>query len=158
MNVKVFSKRMTELMPKFVRGLAKQESNHLTRGQITVPQFWVLEHLEAHRDCCMCEIASYLGISRPATTGLVDRLISQGLACRKSAPHDRREVKVSISPKGKRIVLSIHVQKRHTIERIFSKISSRDRKNYITILERVASIVQQQPLNAKDAYRAKAKN
>ena len=145
MDVKIFSKRMTELMPKFVRGLARQESNYLVRGKITLPQFWTLEFLSKENGCCMHKIADFLAITRPAATGLVDRLIAQGLVRRENTPHDRREVKIDIMPKGKAILSVIVLEKRRTLEKIFSQISPRERKQYLVILERVAGIMQKQP-------------
>ena len=137
MDIKIFGRRMIELLPRFSRELAQRESNYLSYGKITSPQLWALEYLSKKKGCLMCEIADYLGVSRPAVTGLVDRLIHQKLAKRENVPHDRREIKVCVTPKGKNLVVDILTQRRRTFEKMFSRISPHERKVYLTILERV---------------------
>ena len=95
----------------------------------------------------MSELAESLEISRPAATGLIDRLISQGLVRRENLEDDRRTIKVSITPKGKKIVTNIWEQKRRTLIKVFSQLSARDRKQHLLILERVVNILTQQPLD-----------
>ncbi|MEI7998127.1 MAG: MarR family transcriptional regulator, partial [Candidatus Omnitrophota bacterium] len=82
MEVKDFSKRMIELMPACIRGFHSYESNYLSQGHISLPQFWALEYLSRQGPTLMNEIASFLNISRPAATGLIDRLIASKLVSR----------------------------------------------------------------------------
>ncbi len=157
MDIEEFSKRMIELMPKCIRGFAHHESNYLSRGEITLPQFWTLEYLSRQGGCLMSELADYLKISRPATTGLINRLIAQGLVRREDIERDRRVVKVSVTPKGKKIVSNIWEQKRRTLIKVFSQLSAHDRKQHLLILERVTRILAQQPI-VKEGRGQKSKN
>lgn len=52
----------------------------------------------------MTSIASRLGISLPAATGLIDRLVAKGLVERERDPDDRRAVVCSIAPEGWRAI------------------------------------------------------
>ena len=45
MDIRNFSKRMVELMPACIRGFHSYESNYLSRGHISLPQFWAMEYL-----------------------------------------------------------------------------------------------------------------
>ena len=141
MDVEKFSKRMIELMPQCIRGFSRHEHNYLSRGEITMPQFWVLECLSKCEGRLMSEIADFLGVSRPAATGLIDRLITQKLVRRHAIPDDRRTVKISITPRGREIVKSVWDQKRRTLVKVFSQLSARDRAEYIQIFERVVEIL-----------------
>ncbi len=143
MEIKRFGARMIELLPQLVRGFARHESNYLSRGEITLPQLWTLEYLsrQVQDGCPMNQLARCLGISRPAATGLMDRLIAQGLVSRAGDPRDRRIVRVRISPKGRRIVQNIWEQKRRMLVRVFGRISPSDRRQYLAILEQVVSIL-----------------
>ena len=147
MDIEEFSKRMIELMPQCIRGFSRHEHNYLSRGEITLPQLWVLEYLSRRGGCLMSELAQSLKISRPAATGLIDRLIAQGLVQRENIKEDRRTIKVSITLKGKKIVANIWEQKRRTLIKVFSKLSARDRKQHLLILERVVNILAQQQEN-----------
>ncbi len=139
MDIQDFSRRMIELLPKCIRGFQGYESNYLSRGQISLPQFWALEYLSRHGHCLMSELAVFLGISRPAATGLINRLIAQKLVDRRSEQKDRRTVRVSISAKGKKIVTHVWQQKRRGMETVFAKISAAERKQYLDILEKVVN-------------------
>jgi len=143
MEAERFGRQMVELLPKLIRGFARYESNYLSRGKITLPQLWVLEYLSRKKGCPMNELAQFLSVSRPATTGLVDRLIAQGLVHREGDRQDRRVVRVEISAKGRRIVSHIWEQKRRMIVNVFGQISPVDRAQYLAILERVVKILAQ---------------
>ncbi|MBI3602322.1 MAG: TolC family protein [Candidatus Omnitrophica bacterium] len=144
MDIKDFSKRMIELLPQCIRGFHSYESNYLSRGRISQPQFWALEYLSRRGPSFMSVIASFLNVSRPAATGLIDRLIAQRLVSRRVGEDDRRSVKVEITSKGKRIVSNIWEQKRRSLEKVFSKISPQDRRQHLEILERVVKTLGSQ--------------
>jgi len=139
MDVEQFSRRMIELLPQCIRGFHSYESNYLSRGQISQPQFWALEYLSRKGDCLMGELAAFLNISRPAATGLIDRLIAQKMVVRRMDQKDRRTVLVGVTPKGKKIVAGIWEQKRRSMVKVFSRISAHDRRQYLDILERVVN-------------------
>lgn len=144
LSAEQFADRMVELLPRMIRGFARRESNYLSRGKITLPQLWVMEHLSRRRDCPMGELARFLGISRPAATGLADRLIAQGLAARRGDPKDRRVVRVNLTPKGQRALSSIWDQKRRMIQQVFGQISPADRAHYLATLKRVVGILSKE--------------
>lgn len=149
MHIRQFSQRMIELLPQCIRGFSRYEHNYLSRGEITMPQLWTLEYLSREEGSLMREIADCLGVSRPAATGIVDRLIVQGLATREDVPHDRREVRVIITNKGKKIVQNIWAQKRKALEGVFSKLSPGQRREYLIILEQVVAILSRQNKGSK---------
>ena len=92
MNIQEFARQVIELSPQIIRGFKQYENNYLTRGQITLPQFLVLGYLERNGKSKMNDLSRHFKISPPATTGLIDRLIHQGLVARKDDAIDRRIV------------------------------------------------------------------
>ena len=143
MDVESFGRRMIELMPHLVRGFARHESNYLSRGEITLPQLWAMEHLSRQPEGSpMHALAKFLHVSRPAATGLINRLIAQRLVRRAhDVVADRRIVRVAITAKGQQILDNIWEQKRRMIVDVFGQISPRDRAQYLSTLERVVSIL-----------------
>ena len=141
MEIDRFGRRMIELLPQLIRGFARYESNYLSRGKITLPQLWVLEYLSRHKNAPMHELAFFLRVSRPAATGLMDRLIVQGLVRRAGDAKDRRIVRVNITAKGQRIITHIWEQKRRMVVKVFGRISPKDRGQYLGTLERVVGIL-----------------
>ena len=144
MDVELFGRRMVDLLPQLVRGFARHEHNYLSRGQITLPQFWALEYLSRQRGCPMNDLARFLSISRPGCTGLIDRLIGQGLVRRDHDRSDRRIVRVMITAKGKQIIENIWEQKRRMLVEVFGQISPADRAQYLATLERVVMILSKE--------------
>lgn len=140
-DLRQFGQRMIELLPQMIRGFAQRESNHLSRGKITLPQLWVLECLSRQTNSPMNTLARFLRISRPAATHLVDRLIAQGLVGRAGDPKDRRVVRVHLTSKGRRVLANIWDQKRRMLMEVFGQIEPTDRTQYLRILERVVEIL-----------------
>ena len=136
-DIATFSQRMIELLPQLMRGVTRHESNALSRGTITLPQLWAMECVSRRDGCSMHELAATLNISRPAATGLVDRLVAHVLARLAGDGKYRRLVRVTITAKGRRIVRDIWTQKRRAIAHVFGRLSAQDRADYLRILERV---------------------
>ena len=145
MNIQEFANKVIELFPQIIRGFKQYENNYLTRGEITLPQFWVLGYLDRNGKSKMNNLAQHLKISPPATTGLIDRLILQGLVVRKDDFSDRRIVWIELTAKGKEIIKNINKQKTETLVKIFTKISPKDRDHYLNILEQVVRITASLP-------------
>ncbi len=137
MEIGPFSRRLVELFPQLGREIARHEHNSLSRGQLTLPQLWALEYLSRRQGCPMHEIAGALGISQPAATGLIHRLITERWVRREHDTQDRRIVRITITPRGRRLLQNIWEQKRRAISHIFSQVSPADRAQYLAILERV---------------------
>lgn len=80
----------------------------------TLPRFDVMSALERRRDgMVMRELSSSLLVSSGNVTGVVDRLIADGLASREIDPDDRRSIIVKLTPKGLRDfnkMASVHEQ------------------------------------------------
>ena len=144
MDIEAFGRRLIDLLPQLIRGFARREHNALSRGAITLPQLWALEYLARQGSGTpMNELARWMGVTRPAATGLIDRLIAQGLAQRRGDSQDRRVVRVAITGKGRRILLTIWEQKRRMIVEVFGRIAATDRVQYLTTLERVVSMLSE---------------
>ncbi|MDO8729798.1 MAG: MarR family transcriptional regulator [Candidatus Omnitrophota bacterium] len=141
MDIDRFGQRMIALLPQMLRGFARRESNYLSRGKITLPQLGALEYLSARRESPMNELARHLGVTRPAATGLADRLIAQGLVSRQGDRSDRRVVRINLTPKGRRVLDNIWNQKRRMLQEVFGQLSPAARTQYLATLERVVEIL-----------------
>lgn len=139
LSLNAFGDRMVELLPRLMKELTRYENNYVTSGKITVPQFVVLSCLRQYGECQMGCIAGAMNISFSTATGMMDRLLKQGLVKRSSGQNDRRTVVVMITAKGRRIVEEVYAQKRLGIMELFSALSASERKRYLEILEKLVS-------------------
>lgn len=69
---------------------------------ITLPKFDLLSQLDrAAEGLTMGELSRRLMVTNGNVTGLIDRLVTEGLVARQPAPHDRRAQLVRLTPAGK---------------------------------------------------------
>jgi DNA-binding MarR family transcriptional regulator len=67
---------------------------------VTMSQAKVLYLVQAEPDLRMSALAGRLGVSLPSISGVVDRLVDQGLLTRRDDPSDRRQALVRITEAG----------------------------------------------------------
>lgn len=86
------------------RKMARHYNNKLGTYGITLVQSWVLFHLAGREGSSIKDIAAAIQLDSPVVTGVVDRLVKEGLVIRQEDPNDRRSVKISITVRGNEIV------------------------------------------------------
>lgn len=137
LTLEAFGDRMIELFPKLMREISQYETNYLTEGVITVPQVWVLDFLKDEKSAQMNELATYMKLKFSSATGLIDRMVKHQLVKRVRSETDRRVVFISITSKGKKILQEIYKQKRNGIMRLFGRLGSEDRMEYMNLIEKL---------------------
>jgi DNA-binding MarR family transcriptional regulator len=102
--------------------LAEELSNPLLHSHLTMTQLKILLLLRLHGGAGGQELARHLGVSLATMTGIVDRLVAQGLVTRREDPHDRRVRRVELADEGKKIIEELNTagaaHQRRLLERI----------------------------------------
>ena len=80
--------------------LADNHAPEFLEIAITMPQAKLLYLLGASGDRHMSDLVARLGVSLSTVSGLVDRIVDQGLAHRREDVVDRRQVVVGLTPAG----------------------------------------------------------
>lgn len=101
---------------------------------VTLPQFRALVVL-THTPLPMGHLARELDCSPSAATRLCDRLVRKGLVTRGTAATSRREVEVTISDDGAKLVGDVLRRRRKEIERIVGAVPETKRAAMISALE-----------------------
>ncbi len=104
----------------------------------------ILESLNRVGESKMSALARFMRVTTAAMTGTVDRLVRGGYCLRQDDSKDRRIIKVKLSLRGTKLVKKINVQRREMIIKIFSKISEKDRLDYLRILTRIKEMLVQE--------------
>jgi len=141
LSLEAFADRAMELFPQLVRGMSRHESNYLSKGVITLPQMWVLGYLARQPRCPMRELAGFMRMGLSSLTGMVDRLVKQGLVERRRTEHDRRVVFVAITKKGRKIFKEIQTQRRATAFSLFESLTAGERTTYLYIIEKLVKTI-----------------
>jgi DNA-binding MarR family transcriptional regulator len=85
---------------RLMHRLAERHAPDFLDIAVTMPQAKVLYVVGAAGRLHMSELAARLGVSLSTVSGLVDRLVDQGLLDRWDDPADRRQVLVSLTSTG----------------------------------------------------------
>jgi DNA-binding MarR family transcriptional regulator len=103
----VDAEEMTEILMKLQRRFLLNLSEELNRGSVSFPQFFLLDSLARQEVITMSGVASKMGHTTAAATGLVDRLEKLGYVSRSHDESDRRKVMVRITEQGSNLVTAI---------------------------------------------------
>ena len=139
-STKAFVRQMRELMPVFLRGMLKMQSDAVTRGHMTVPQFLALGAVVRRGPLKMGDLAAELGVSTPAATGIVERLHAMGMVSRGSDPKDRRVIRIAATARGQKTVRTLMVQRGRMIGKLFGPLSAAERAAYLKIVRKVSHV------------------
>src|SRR5215203_4055626 len=94
------AERLADIFTVLQRCFLLRLSQDLDRGNVSFPQYLLLGFLVQQDQLTMTEIASKMGHTTAAATGLVDRLEKLALVRRVHASDDRRKVFVRPTPSG----------------------------------------------------------
>ncbi|NIZ09352.1 MarR family winged helix-turn-helix transcriptional regulator [Pseudooceanicola sp. HF7] len=118
---------------RFVEGSLRER---LRSGyDTTLPRFDVLAALHAEpAGMKMSELSQHLVVSNGNVTGVVDRLVSEGLAERQNLATDRRAFLVRITDKGRTLMDEMTVEHLRWIDEMFHNVSEADAARGISIM------------------------
>ncbi len=90
-----------------------------------------------HKNPSMKVLADELGISSPAITAIVERLVKDGDLIRVEDTHDRRMTRISLTAKGKRTFEKSRAAIHESINARASALSAEERKELARILNKL---------------------
>ncbi len=102
---------------------------------MTLPRFDVLAALHAEPNGMkMSELSQHLVVSNGNVTGVVDRLVAEGLAERQTMESDRRAFLVRITDKGRTLMDEMTAEHLNWIDELFADVSEADVARCISIM------------------------
>ena len=102
---------------------------------VTLPRFDVLAQLDrAPEGLSMGELSDRLMVSNGNVTGLVDRLVEEGLVLRVPSPQDRRQSRVTLAAAGKRSFDAMTPQHERWIDDLFGGLSRPEMAQLLELL------------------------
>jgi len=143
-SLEEFAHKLHEVMPTIMRQFAKRQQNELYTGKITLPQFLVLDYLDSQGASRMTDLAHFMEVTTAATTGIIERLVKSGYVRRIFDTGDRRIIKIELTAKGEGLTKKINQQRHRMIMKTFSKISGKERQDYMRMFSRLHDILVQE--------------
>ena len=85
----------------------------------------------------MRAIADYLHIKPSSATPMIDNLVKKGNLKRTKDKKDRRIVYIGLTKKGLKSLQKKYKTIHKTLEKVFGKLSDKDKKNLVKIFEKI---------------------
>ena len=93
----------------------------------------------------MGEIAARAAVPAPTATRMVDKLVADGLAHRRSDPWDRRRVLVHVSPEGHALIDGVAGDLDDAFGSVLADLQAQDRVDLLGMLERMNTALGERP-------------
>jgi DNA-binding MarR family transcriptional regulator len=107
---------------------------------VTVPQWRVLVLLHTRGPMNLASVAAELDVNPSNASRTCDRLTKAGLLNRREAELDRRNVTLTLTVAGRRLVQKVTRQRRAAIEKILQKMAVADRDRLAAALATFAEV------------------
>ena len=109
--------------------------------KLTVPQMKCLFYISNQGKTNFRKLAERLKVSPSNITGIIDRLVEQGLVSRAENPEDRRILLLQATPKGEAMVSELREKRSTHLSHILDDLNMKDLDNItygLTVLARAA--------------------
>ncbi|MFY9917275.1 MAG: MarR family transcriptional regulator [Mycobacterium sp.] len=112
---------------------------------VTVPQFRVLVMLYTRGPLNLAAVASGLDVNPSNASRTCDRLLKAGLLDRRESPDDRRNVALTLTDAGRRLVDTVTKHRRAAIEQVLHNMSAPERERLAKALSAFATAAGEPP-------------
>jgi DNA-binding MarR family transcriptional regulator len=129
-----------ETIPAFwagVRAYIRQAA--VEGGEISVEQFQLMRHIRQGLTS-VSQLAEVKRISRSAISQGVNSLVEKGLIDRQHSPHDRRQIELTLTAAGNRLLDAIFEDTRRWMRRMFSSLDQKELDGLIQAFTALRSI------------------
>ena len=124
-------------------------SKHLAKTTgLTTPQILLLQTIRDKGEVTIGEIANEISLSQATVTSILDRLEKRGLAYRKRSKEDKRKVHAYLTEQAIDTLKEAPIPIQEHFTRQFNSLQEWEQTMMITSLQRVASMMNAQNIDA----------
>ncbi len=142
-SARIFAKAVDDVLEE--RLLAQVAGRQLTSSQMKVLELVAFTDIQT-----VSELAAFLGISTPAASKTVEKLVQRKFLSRCGGENDRRSVRVSLTEEGRRLLAAFDFARTERLKDLFSKYPPEDLKRVATLLDQISAAVVRQHEHAED--------
>jgi DNA-binding MarR family transcriptional regulator len=113
--------------------------------EVTLPQYRALVVLASRGPQRVVDISAELGVDPSTGTRLCDRLVRKGLVRRQRSTSDRRVVRVTLTPAGRKLVDQVTLRRRGELSRVVTAMSGQWPRGVAAALHRFAEATGEIP-------------
>lgn len=116
------SELIRELLALMTQGATGDSLAIMAEAELTLPQIVALQALGSGGPRNISAIAALLGLSLPASSQLIERLVRRGLVERSEDAADRRQKRVGITVEGARLIERLGQSRSGEFEAAFASL------------------------------------
>jgi DNA-binding MarR family transcriptional regulator len=135
------ARRFLEVIPQAMR-FVRANIRECAQPEVTVPQFRILIHL-SKLVSTNHGLSESIGVQPSTMTRMVDPLVKRRLVARKPHLEDRRQVDLTLTTQGNKLIDEIQESMRVRLTEKLNKLDSEKRKQLITGLNIIEEILFQ---------------
>ncbi|GII51861.1 hypothetical protein Pth03_02500 [Planotetraspora thailandica] len=135
--------RLAELQRGLGRFFARDRSLPIIASNLTMQQLKVVMFLASHGSTAGQELARHLHVGLGTVTGIVDRIVAQGLAARREDPNDRRIRRVELTDAGKRLTAEIMDAGAAGYRRILQRLDTETLRTLETVMRKIQAAMRE---------------
>ena len=136
------AERVNILMGQIMRRLFSGTGKKLNMPEVTTQQLRLLRILSHYDNSTMKNLAKLADVTTPTVTGLVDRMVSNGLVERVDDPKDRRIVRVKLTRKAKNLRDRWRKLRGEKIDRVLFHMNEKARKRFVRAFETIHDLLE----------------
>lgn len=146
-------KRLAGVFPgimHFFHNIAGQVSKF---GEFSLAQYRVLMFLFSRDHLTINDLKRELGTAQSTASGMIDRLVQQGLVQKVKNPNDLRQTLLVLTPKARSLINQRMASMTEVYEKILSDFNEDEQVVLIDALERIFQVLQKkQSIHKRSAY------
>jgi MarR family transcriptional regulator, organic hydroperoxide resistance regulator len=116
-------RRIIELQRRVNRAIRERTLDSWVKLDLTIPQLKSLFYVSGHGKVNPSALAAGIHVTPANVTGIVDRLIEQGLLTRTGDADDRRISWLTVTDKGKTLINDLREGRAQEMRRILDKLT-----------------------------------
>jgi DNA-binding MarR family transcriptional regulator len=142
-STRIFAKAVDEVLEE--RLLAQVAGRQLTPSQMKVLELVAFTDVQT-----LSELAAFLGISTPAASKSVDKLVRRNLLSRVGGGTDRRSIRVTLTEEGRQMLVAYDFARTNRLMDLFSQFPPEELKRVATLLDQISTAVVRKTAKAED--------
>ena len=130
---------MTQTLGRLMHLWMQASRRFFKERGLSTGQAMVLRHLYYRGPCTVSGMAAQMEISNPAASQFLDRLVEIGLVTREENPQDRRQKRITLTPRGRALVEEAQRVQQQWLQNLLSSLSPEE----IVHLQRAFEILKE---------------
>ncbi len=130
-----------DLLKQIFKRFRRLMTEQLEDLGFTVPQFMAIQELYNHPEISLKELSERLGLAKSTVSGIIDRLEAQDSVIRLRDTDDRRNVKISLTPRMQEIKKSLVAVKNNYLAVLMKDVDEQETEKILVGLRSLQALM-----------------